>query len=115
MEFAATVLAVVLALAMTASATGKLTKMQPVVDSLGKANVPTTMFAVLASIQLVGALGLVVGIWMTWAGVAAGIGFFLYFVLGAAAHVRAGDAKGAGPAVFLGVLALAEAVLRAAA
>lgn len=115
MEIAATVLAVFLAFAMTMSALGKLSRMQPVVDNLGKADVPTSMFPLLATIQVVGAVGLVVGIWMPWAGIAAGIGFFLYFVLAVGAHVRAGDAGGSGVPAFLGLLALAEAVLRAAA
>ena len=115
MEIAAVVLAVFLGLFMVGSAVGKLTRAKPVVDNLTKAGVPLTMFPMLATIQLVGALGLFVGIWMPWAGVAAGVGFFLYFVLGAAAHVRAGDAKGATPAVVLAVIALAEAVLRATA
>lgn len=115
MELAAVVIAVFLGFAMVGSAFGKLTKAQPVVDNLTKAGVPLTMFPTLAAIQLVGAVGLFVGIWMPWAGIAAGTGFFLYFVLAAAAHVRAGDADGSAPAVLLGIAALAEAVLHAAA
>lgn len=114
MEIAAVVLAVLLAVVMAASAFAKLTRQQQVVDNLDKAGVPHSMYPLLAGVQLVGALGLLVGIVMPWAGVAAGVGFFLYFLLAVGAHLRVGDKQVAVPLV-LGLVGLAEAVLRAAA
>jgi len=63
--------------------------------------VPLQFFPLLAACELAGALGLVLGIWSGWVGVAAGIGLVIYFVGAVVAHLRVGDVKGMGPAVFM--------------
>lgn len=66
-------------------------------------------FSLLAACELAGALGLVLGIWWPSMGVAASIGLVLYFVGATVSHLRVGDVKGLGPAVFM--LAVAAGAL----
>ena len=54
-------------------------------------------------------MGLVVGIWWPLAGIAAGIGLAFYFVGAVVSHLRVGDVKGIGSAVFMLVLAVGSA------
>ena len=63
--------------------------------------VPLKYFSLLAACELAGALGLVLGIWWASLGVAAGIGLVVYFVGAIVFHLRVGDVKGMGPAVFM--------------
>jgi hypothetical protein len=74
--------------------------------------IPLKHFPLLAACEFAGAAGLVAGIWWTPIGMAAGVGLVLYFVGAILSHVRAGDAKGVGPAAFLLVLAAAVLTLR---
>jgi len=74
--------------------------------------VPLRYFPLLAACEFAGALGLVLGIWWSPLGLAAGIGLVLYFVGAVASHVRAGDVKGIGPALFMLALALGALVMR---
>ena len=53
--------------------------------------VPLKYFPLLATCELGGALGLVVGIREALIGIAAGIGLVLYFVGALASHLRVGD------------------------
>lgn len=115
METLAIILSAAFAAIMLVSASGKLTRMEPVVQSLTKVGVTDRMFPLLASIQVVGAIGLVVGIWVPAIGVAAAIGFVLYFAGAVAFHVRAGDTAGAAVPAGLAVVAAVVAVVRAVA
>ena len=74
--------------------------------------VPLPFFPLLAASELAGALGLVVGIWWPWVGVAAGIGLVIYFVGAVVSHLRVGDVKGVGPAVFMLMAAVGALALR---
>src|SRR5215468_7564155 len=60
--------------------------------------VPPDYFPLLAACEFAGALGLLLGIWLPWAGLAAGIGLVIYFVGAVVSHLRVGDVKGIGPA-----------------
>jgi len=71
--------------------------------------VPLKYFSLLAACEFAGALGLVLGIWWPSMGVAASIGLILYFVCATVSHLRVGDVKGIGPAVFM--LAMAAGAL----
>ncbi len=113
--FTATVaVSVLLALALTGSAAGKLTRSPAVVTSLTGVGVPLDRFWVLAVLEIAGALGLVVGLWWAPLGIAAAIGIVLYFLGAVGAHVRAHDLGGVGPAAGLLVAAAAALVLRLA-
>ena len=74
--------------------------------------VPLQFFPLLAACELAGALGLVLGIWSGWVGVAAGIGLVIYFVGAVVSHLRVGDVKGMGPAVFMLIAAGGALALR---
>jgi hypothetical protein len=74
--------------------------------------IPLEYFPLLAACEFAGALGLVLGIWWPWLGVAAGIGLVIYFVGAVVSHLRAGDVKGVGPAAFMLMLAAGALALR---
>jgi uncharacterized membrane protein YphA (DoxX/SURF4 family) len=74
--------------------------------------VPLKYCSLLAACELAGALGLVLGIRWPLLGVAAGIGLVLYFVGATVSHLRVGDVKGIGPAVFMLALAAGALALR---
>lgn len=115
MQTVAAVLSALLAAFMLVSAVGKLTRMEPVVDSLARAGVTSEVFPLLATIQVVGALGLLGGIWVGGIGLVAAIGFVVYFVAACVVHVRAGDTPGVGVPAGLAAFALVVAVVIAVA
>jgi hypothetical protein len=73
---------------------------------------PLKYFSLLAACELAGALGLVLGIWWPSMGVAASIGLVLYFVGATVSHLRVGDVKGLGPAVFMLAVAAGALAMR---
>jgi hypothetical protein len=74
--------------------------------------VPLKRFPLLAAFEFAGALGLVLGIWWPWAGLAAGVGLVIYFVGAVVSHLRVHDIKGIGPAVFMLMVAAGALALR---
>ena len=74
--------------------------------------VPLEYFPLLAVCEFAGALGLLAGMWRPKLGVAAGIGLVLYFVGAIVSHLRVGDFKCVGSAVFMLVLAAGVLILR---
>ena len=110
MGIAYLVITVLLAAMAAFSAFGKIRREPRQVHVIHETvGVPLRYFPVLAACELAGAAGLVLGIWWPPLGVAAAIGLVLYFVGAIVSHLRVGDAKGIGPAVFM--LALAAAAL----
>jgi DoxX-like family len=74
--------------------------------------VPLKRFPLLAAFEFAGALGLVLGIWWPWAGLAAGVGLVIYFVGAVVSHLCVHDIKGIGPAVFMLMVAAGALALR---
>lgn len=74
--------------------------------------VPMKYFPLLAACEIAAALGLVLGIWWPYLGVAGGIGLAIYFVGAIVSHLRVNDVKGIGPATFLLALSVAALALR---
>jgi len=113
MHAAYLVIALVFALMVSYSGLGKIRRhplqVRVVHETVG---VPLKYFPLLAACEFAGALGLVVGIWVPVIGIAAGIGLVLYFVGAIVSHLRVGDIKGIGSAVFMLVLAVAAVALR---
>jgi hypothetical protein len=69
----------------------------------------------IGALELLAAVGLLAGLAVWPLGVAAGIGLVLLMIGAIVAHLRAGDKiKVFAPALVLGVLALAEVIVRAA-
>jgi DoxX-like family len=63
--------------------------------------VPLKYSPLLVACELAGALGIVLGIWLPWVGLAAGVGLVIYFVGAVVSHLRVRDINGIGPAVFM--------------
>ena len=111
MFFACVVISVVLALALVGSAMAKLTKQEKVVVPITDIGVPPSWLPILAGLEILGAVGLIVGLFVPVIGIAAAIGVILYFVGAVIAHVRAGDSTIYAPA-FLAFVAVGALLLR---
>ena len=107
-----TAVPVLLAALMALAAFRKLTHRQPVVESYARVGVPEGRLDSLAVILLLGAAGLVLGLRWAPLGIAAAAGALCYFVVAAAFHVRAGDARSLPVPLALAVLAVAALALR---
>jgi hypothetical protein len=84
------------------SAIAKLRRHPQVVHTIHEVvGLPMSYFPLLAACELVGALGLVLGIFWPVLGVIAGVGLAVYFVGAILSHFRVGDFKGSGPAFFM--------------
>jgi uncharacterized membrane protein YphA (DoxX/SURF4 family) len=111
MFIAYAIVAIVLSLALLGSAAGKLTKNPKATEALTTVGVPDARWPVLAGLEVAGAIGLIIGLWVPALGVAAGVGVVLYFIGAVVAHLRADDAN-IGPALALSLVAVAAVVLR---
>jgi len=112
MTIALIVLATLLALAAAGSAFGKLSRVPRVVESMHSVGVSDQQMKVLAVLELLGAAGLAIGIWIPWLGALAAACLTLYFAGAVIAHLRAKQkfAEAAPPAA-LTVLALLTTAL----
>lgn len=114
MSIVLVVVAALLGLAAAGSAVGKFRKDPRVVESMRSVGVKESQFPILATLELLGAAGLVVGIWLPLVGLAAAVGLALYFLGAVISHVSVkASAKEAAPAAILMLLAVAAAVLEA--
>ena len=114
MSTAATIASALLAAILAAAAVRKLSHREEVVASYERVGVPPERLDNLAFILLAGAGGLVLGLWWTPIGIAAGIGVIGYFVLAIVAHVRHHDERHLPTPVAIEVLAVASLTLRVA-
>jgi uncharacterized membrane protein YphA (DoxX/SURF4 family) len=115
MTIALIIVAALLGLIATFSAFGKLSGRPDVVATLERVGVPKRRVPLLAILELLGAVGLLVGIWSKPVGVAASLGFVLYFLGAVLSHVRVKDKmKDSGPAAVLFLLSVATFVLELA-
>jgi hypothetical protein len=103
----------IVALIVAFSAAGKIRRdpaiVKVIVETVG---VPDKYLMALAGCELAGALGLLVGIVWPPVGIAAAVGLVIYFVGAVVSHLRVGDVKGLGPAVFMLFVVSAALVLR---
>jgi hypothetical protein len=83
--------AIALAIAMAVAALADHLKWPPPMKSVDKGIVTESMLPVLTAVKTVGALGLVVGLFVPWISIAAATGCVLYFVLAIGAHLRKRD------------------------
>ena len=112
MTTALIILAGLLGFIAAGSAFGKLKKLPQIVESLTSVGVKPEQMPILAILELLGALGLIVGIWSQPIGLAAAIGLSLYFLgaIGAHAKAKAPVAESVAPFV-IALIALATAWL----
>lgn len=101
-----------LALASIASGFGKIARHRIPVEVLTRVGVPAARIPVLGALQVLGGLGVIVGIWLPVLGVVAALCLTLYYLGAIFAHLRIKDTvSGMAPALFLFVLALVTTVL----
>lgn len=113
--FVATVIvSALLAAVGVASSAGKLTRQPRVMETMEHVGV-TRIVPILASFELAGAIGVLVGLGVPALGMAAALGLSLYFTGAVISHIRVHDAIGTvlTPAP-LALLAIAALVLRIA-
>jgi len=117
MNIAYDVVAVIYSLVLVMSVRLKLVRAPNAVEVIGNIHrVPLFLFPALALLELAGAVGLLVGIWVEALGVAAAVGLVMYFVSATVSHIRVRDfaADHVGPALVMLTLASAALVLRLA-
>jgi uncharacterized membrane protein YphA (DoxX/SURF4 family) len=113
MFIALIVVSVLLAVVCVSSASLKLRKDPRSVDSIsGIVGVPAHLLPVLAGLELAGAAGILVGLWLEPLGIAAAAGLVAYFVGAVIGHLRVGDTKGLTAPVVPLILSIAVLVLR---
>lgn len=106
MDLATIIVSAALAVILTASAFVKATSQPGIVEGMVAVGVPAERVPLLAIPVFAGAAGLVMGLWISWIGIAAAGGLVAYFGLAIGAHVRAKDPKmGTAVILFLGTAA----------
>ena len=115
MTIALIIVATLLGIAAAGSALQKLRRDATVVASMHGVGVGDRQITLLATLELLGAAGLVVGIWLAPLGVLAAIGLALYFLGAVIAHIRVkAPVRDAVPALVLALLAVATVLLELA-
>ncbi len=113
MNIVLVVLAVLLGIAVSFSAVGKLRRMPQVVEMMHHVGVKDSQIPLLAMAELLGALGLLLGIWVPILGLLGALGLTAYFIGAVISHLRVKDtAKEFGPALGLAILSLVVLVLQ---
>lgn len=113
MFIALAMVTVLLALILASSASMKLRKAEQAVAVIGgTVGVPVTAFPVLAALELAGAAGSLLGLWVEPLGVAAATGLVLYFLGAVIGHLRVRDTKNLAMPLPPLVLSLAVLILR---
>jgi len=106
------ILAILLGGISAFSASSKLRKDPKLVAQLTGLGVSQSQIPLLATLELLGALGLLVGIFVQPIGVAAAVGLFLYFVGAVIAHLLAKDSiKVALAPLVIAIVALVVTIL----
>jgi hypothetical protein len=78
----------------------------------GTVGVPLRFFPVLAFLELAGAAGILIGLWLEPLGIAAAAGLVAYFIGAVTGHLRVGDTKNLTMPLPPLVLSVAVLVLR---
>ena len=106
------IVAVLLGIAALGSAFGKLSRNPKVVESMHSVGVTDPQMRGLAVLEILGALGLLLGIWLPWLGVLAAACLTLYFLGAVVSHLRAKQGlKEVAAPIALTVLALITTAL----
>ncbi|MBO3090055.1 DoxX family protein [Cellulomonas dongxiuzhuiae] len=113
MFIALVVLTVLLALVSVNSAVMKLRRNERVVTSItGTVGFPERYLGLLAALEIAGAVGIVVGLWVVPLGIAAAVGLTLYFLGAIIGHLRVRDTQGVTMPLVPLILSVAVLVLR---
>jgi DoxX-like family len=114
MFLATVIVSVLLAALLVYSASRKLTHQQRIVQPYRRVGVPERKLDYLAAILLIGAAGLLLGLWWEGLGVAAAGGVVCYFALAITAHIRASDTRNLPIPLAYALIAVAALTLRLA-
>ena len=107
------IFAALLGLMTTFSAFGKFSMNEKAVEMLVHVGLRERQIRLLGTVETLGALGLLFGIWVPIFGQLAAIGFIVYFSGAVIAHIRVRDGvKEMAPAIILLVLSIVVAVLQ---
>lgn len=113
MNIALVILATLLGLMTAFSAVGKFSRNHKAVDMLRQLGITDSQISLLGIVEVLGALGLLIGIWVPILGLLAAIGFVLYFLGALIKHVRAKDPmKDMAPALVLLILSIIVTILQ---
>lgn len=113
MTIALIIVSTLLGFAAAGSAFGKLTGNPMIIESLRSVGVTDAQTRLLAALELLGAAGLVVGIWAPALGIAAAAALAVYFIGAFIAHARAGHGAAEWtPAVGIAAVGIAAAWLQ---
>lgn len=113
MFIALAIITVLLAALVAGSAAKKLQKDPQVLDVIGgTVGVPDRYIPVLAALELAGATGILLGLWLEPLGIAAAAGLVAYFIGAIIGHLRVGDTKGAAMPAMPLLLSITVLVLR---
>lgn len=113
MFIALVIAAALLAAICVSSALMKLRKHEQAVAIIGGVvGVPERMFPVLAALEIAGAVGVVLGLWLEPLGIAAAACLSLYFIGAATGHLRVRDVKNLSMPLPPLLLSVAVLVLR---
>jgi hypothetical protein len=113
MFIALSITTVLLAAICLNSAAMKLQKNEQVLASIhGTVGVPERHLPTLAALEIAGAAGILIGLWLEPLGIAAAIGLVAYFVGAVIGHLRVRDFKGVAAPLAPLVLAVAVLTLR---
>jgi uncharacterized membrane protein YphA (DoxX/SURF4 family) len=112
MPIALIVVAGLLGLAALGSAAGKLRRVPSVIESMHSLGIKDSQIPLLAVLELLGAAGLLVGIWFKPLGVLSAICLALYFIIAAISHARVGHSmKEMAPAIMLALVSIITVAL----
>ena len=101
-----------LALSILFSALGKIKRIPGAIEAISRVGVKEKQYNQLAVLEILGGIGLVVGIWSKSIGVLAALGVCLYFIGAQTAHFRIKDSfKNLFPAFFLFLISAAVLIL----
>lgn len=114
MFIAAAIVAVVLAALLVYAAARKFSHAAEVVRSYARLGVPERRLNALAVILLVGAAGLLAGLWWQPLGIAAAACLAAYFAVACGFHVRFRDTRNLPTPVIMATLAVSSLVLQLA-
>jgi len=113
MQLAATIIAVLLALAFLVIGGAKIAGVPAMREAADHFGIPFNKFRSIGVLEIAGALGILIGFANKTLGIAAAIGLFLLLIGAVASHIRVRDPfVKLVPALVLGVLAAAYVWLR---
>lgn len=106
MQATVIVLSVVLAVVFVGSGGAKLVSVKPSLQIRDKLRVDERLWSFIGGLEVVGAVGLALGVVVSPIGWAAAAGLSLLMIGGIVAHARADDLRHAAPAVLLAILSV---------